>query len=956
MGHLLRQRFVVTLLGVVLLTALVTSVSRHAQAAGPAAATETPVAAEHEPWVPVERNRAGSLAIGAASDHPDGPDVQAIRCLGQHASPIPGGVQAPVHSPEDPAAALEFDVLPHAGGEAWFGMGHKLGTLGALHLGPVFGFFQGKFAVRQASFGEITSAPLRDGDTLDHWYRLRLVIDFRADEGRGSARLFVRNLSRGEKEFAPVIGPVSLGLDRLQVVARSPLYWESQYVRSDAAGKQGPELANVRPVAGRGIPADQAPSRSGFPQEHAYQRALLRYLGTLTEADLAIDVEPFTVPERVATPVESYRAFLLNNIYASPDTRVMHIPAAHLTLAEMDRGDSVRIPGIPSGARSRPDSVSYAWYATWDFPGNPYRGSRALKLRAFVLNAVDLMLLDRGHDEGKYGRSDFLAGTMIWLAWGHLQCRDVLPPPVRAAYEAGLRRMVDKLVRWGPTGLMTDMDLFVLVSMPMLCRVFPDDAAIRRTATELTERLVTNTQFFQPAGYFRDLGCFDVSYNGISLYMLTWSAALCDWPHVHEALAKAYRLRSHMVLPEVGGGYVGPSHFSSRTSGDAAGDQWNWPQRSFAAAALIDEALPALGMCEPNGLDAIGTPRHTKAEADLVLLLNRTLEAPRDFTQAPWAEAHWTSFPAYAPLLVTDELLERLVKLRDERSPLLLPAAARDERYVRDFGGEIVACKTDRYAAILFAGPVGGEAGKSFHGLGGGTLSAFGTAATGPLIVGRRGGCQGTANPDTYDEASLWPVHAITALTADGAYVSTARCRSPRVAVDAAAKPATLSVEGAIPSRKIRDAEALVGELTYTRRFTMHDDRLTVATTVRGDGRDRLRDMFETIPLYLGSPVRDRQPEDVAVLVERDGRWVNLTVEAVDGVRRLRLRRRDGVVDLSLDAPGRVQLASQNWQDRYQSRVVCRNILIHLPPPAAWSRDATQPWTTQVGWTLAPVP
>jgi hypothetical protein len=94
----------------------------------------------------------------------------------------------------------------------------------------------------------------------------------------------------------------------------------------------------------------------------------------------------------------------------------------------------------------------------------------------------------------------------------------------------------------------------------------------------------------------------------------------------------------------------------------------------------------------------------------------------------------------------------------------------------------------------------------------------------------------------------------------------------------------------------------------------------------------------------------------VAVLVERDGRWVNLTVEAVDGVRRLRLRRRDGVVDLSLDAPGRVQLASQNWQDRYQSRVVCRNILIHLPPPAAWSRDAPQPWTTQVGWTLAPVP
>jgi hypothetical protein len=713
---------------------------------------------------------------------------------------------------------------------------------------------------------------------------------------------------------------------------------------------------HAQAVAGRGIPEDKAPRRSGFPQEHAYQRELLRFLGTLTEADLAIDVQPFTVPARPATPVESYRAFLLNSIYASPDTRVMNIPAAHLTLAEMDRGDSVLIPGVPGKGRSRPDAVSYAWYATWDFPGNPYRGSRALKLRAFVLNAVDLMLLDRGHDEGKYGRSDFLGGTMIWLAWGHLQCRDVLPPEVRAAYEQGLRRMVDKLVRWGPTGLMTDMDLFVLVSMPMVCQVFPDDESIQRTARELAERLVTDSKYFQPAGYFRDLGCFDVSYNGISLFMLTWSAALCDWPPVHEALAKAYRLRSHMVLPEVGGGSVGPSHFSSRTSGDAAGDQWNWPQRSFAAAALTDDALPALGMCEPNGLDAIGTPRHTKAEADLVLVLNRTLEAPWDVAQEPWGEAHWTSFPAYAQLLVTDALLERLVALRDERSPLLLPAAVRDERYVRDFGGEIVACKTARYAAILCAGPVGGEAGESFHGLGGGTLSAFGNAATGPLIVGRRAGCQGTGKPDTYDEAPLWPVHAITALTADGAYVSTARCRSPRVAADAAATPATLSVEGAIPSRKIRDAEALVGELAYTRRFTVHDDRLTVSTVVRGDGRDALRDMFETIPLHLGSPVGDRQPEDVAVLVERDGRWVDLTAEAVDDVRRLRLRRRDGVVDLSLDAPARVQLAPQKWQDRYQSKVVCRNILIHLPLPAAGSRDAPTPWTAQVGWTLAPVP
>lgn len=73
-------------------------------------------------------------------------------------------------------------------------------------------------------------------------------------------------------------------------------------VYAQAAGPQGPELANVRAVADRGIPPDQALRRSGFPQEHAYQRELLRYLRTLTEADLAIDVEPSSCAPSSRTP------------------------------------------------------------------------------------------------------------------------------------------------------------------------------------------------------------------------------------------------------------------------------------------------------------------------------------------------------------------------------------------------------------------------------------------------------------------------------------------------------------------------------------------------------------------------------------------------------------------------------------------------------------------------------
>jgi hypothetical protein len=409
-----------------------------------------------------------------------------------------------------------------------------------------------------------------------------------------------------------------------------------------------------------------------------------------------------------------------------------------------------------------------------------------------------------------------------------------------------------------------------------------------------------------------------------------------------------------MVLPEVGGGYFGPSHFSSRTSGDAAVDQWGWIQRNLPAAALTDEALPALGMLGSEELGVIGGPRHERAAKDLADSLTRTQGSPWGVTQAPWGEAHWTSFPSCAPLPVDEALLERLTRLRDENSPLLLPAAARDETYLRDFAGTIFAGKTARYAAILHTGPVGGDSGASFHGLGGGTLSAFGTAATGPLILGRRAGFQGPGKPDHYDEAPLWPVHAITALTEGGAYVSTARCRNPEATSDLAGAPATIAVAGVIPSRKIEGRDALAGELRYTRRFALHEDRLVVSSTLQSDGKDPLKQVFETIPLFVGAPAGSKPLPTWGVEVEREGKWVELSAEPVAAVRRLRIRRHDGVVELTLEEPCEVQLSAENWQDRYQTRVLCRNILIHLPRSAA--AGSSKPWTSALTWTLTPQP
>jgi hypothetical protein len=907
-------------------------------------------------WLQVYSRRPDALIeLADNAAHPE--NARAVRCQGQFGRPFAPGVNLPVHSPDDDRATIEFDVAPHLNNDAYFGLGRELGNASpkVQGIGPVFGFQQGKFAVRLPEFGASFTAPLRERDLMQHWFRLRLVVDFTAGAGDGTARLYVRNLSRGERDFAQVLGPVDLGLSKLSPQVRNPLNWNSLYLRGEVRNsRQRPLFANLSPVAGRGLPADRRPLRTALPQDHAHQRRLVSYLATLTAEDLKVDVQRFTAPQAEYSKTELYRLFLLSSPYTSPDPKSIRIPAEQFTLSSIDRDGQVYIPGNPEGQRGRPDATSFAWYATWDFPGNPYLGSRALKLRTFVCNAVDLIMLERAHDENRLARSDFLSGTLIWLAWGYLQSRDLLPADVCAAYETGLRRMVDRLKKWGPTGVMTDMDLFALVSLPMVCKIFPEDQQLQKTAEEITLGLVTNPRQFHPAGYFRDLGYFDVTYNGISLYMLTWGAALKDWPHYRQTMEKAYRLRAHMVLPEVGGGYFGPSHFSPRTSGDAAVDQWNWLPRNLAAASMTDEALPALGMLNHDSWAIFGTARHTQAPRQLVGYLNRSLEAEGKFTQAPWSEAHWTSHPTVVSALLSEKFLDRLIQLRNEQSPLLLPYSARKETYLRNFGGVIFTAKTSRYTTILHAGPVGGESGSTFHGLGGGTLSALGTSDAGPVILGRRAGAQGTNNPDHYGEAPLWPVHAVTAKTIDGHYVSTARCRDLKVTSSFESLPASVEVEGTIPSRKIKGQALLAGKISYTRRFTLQDDRIQVATNLRGDGVDSLTDWFESIPVFLGLPVKDQLPP-LEILVQKQDQWIPLTVEPIDDVRRVRVKRHAGVVDIVFELPSRVGLSATPWQDRYQTKVMCRNILVYLRTEPG-RPSANETWTVKSAWSIVPQP
>src|SRR5262245_58409257 len=178
-------------------------------------------------------------------------------------------------------------------------------------------------------------------------------------------------------------------------------------------------LCIVGPGRGQYVPAQVSLDR--LPDEHAYQRELRTYLGSLTEKDLTVELKKASVAPGKIDPEEQYRMWLLT--LSLPPVDAAALPASAFTLRALESGKGILIPAAPNV------SHMLAWLARWDYPGNPYLGSAALKRRAFVLAAVDTMLLDYLYDHDPRGsdRADFLGGNLIWIGYTYKHTRDVLP-------------------------------------------------------------------------------------------------------------------------------------------------------------------------------------------------------------------------------------------------------------------------------------------------------------------------------------------------------------------------------------------------------------------------------------------------------------------------------------------------------------------------------------------------
>ncbi len=710
-------------------------------------------------------------------------------------------------------------------------------------------------------------------------------------------------------------------------------------------------------VLGAAAPATSVPvppptpavfQRSTLPEDHPYQKILRDYLRTLPAADFELGVtNAFSVRPVPADPEADYRHYLLTQMLqplvgTKRGYPAINAPARLFVLKELETPEGIKRPPVWAEPA--------AFVAAWDYPGNPYRQSRALKLRAFVTMCVHLTMLDaqleHAPEVGAAGRSDWLAPTVILLAHPFPTVRDAVPAAAQQAYLTGLRKMGRRLLDWGPRGEEPQLDVVAPVSLWYVSRAL-GDAAFAQEVETYARRLLTDERRFHPAGYFVDRGGLDLGYAGQANFFTSWLALASHWPFATNVVARAHRLRAHLCLPEPDGRTYGPSHFQTRYSADAWRDQWEWGRyRNLAASLVTDEA--AYLVTTPDAVVLTNAAAQRAGFFNEQIRENAYLTEPRrmarneELGNHPWKFSLWQSynFPAMVSFAYEHYpagAWAHRQKLEREQSPLLRSPFLREGAFLREFAGAFTVAKHTNYAAVLHTGPVGAPGVEDGflplpgpYGLGGGQLSAFWTPATGSVLLDRRGGMTKDKNMDNLEDWRSWPIHAVSGCRPDGRVFTTGRIQSPRVESTVNGLAGSVRVSGTIPRGMLGQPKVLDGRLDYARTFTLSPAELRVETTLQSTGQDALGELYETLPVFLRESREQAKAAPTQIEFRRPQAWAAAGTNWTEQVSAVRLTRFGGAVLVEFDRPRRVKLSPADWEDTYLSRASCRTVLIDL--------------------------
>jgi len=108
------------------------------------------------------------------------------------------------------------------------------------------------------------------------------------------------------------------------------------------------------------------------------------------------------------------------------------------------------------------------------------------------------------------------------------------------------------------------------------------------------------------------------------------------------------------------------------------------------------------------------------------------------------------------------------------------------------------------------------------------------------------------------------------------------------------------------------------------------DKGVHVETTLSGDGKDQVAELYETIPVYLRDAQKQAQATPTTIEFQVGGQWVPATAEYQEKVTAVKLSRFAGAVQITFDHPSRIKLSPTDWTDTVFTRGVCRNVMVDL--------------------------
>ncbi|MDP6354452.1 MAG: hypothetical protein QF473_05110, partial [Planctomycetota bacterium] len=487
------------------------------------------------------------------------------------------------------------------------------------------------------------------------------------------------------------------------------------------------------PVATLRAEINVAPNGRSFtaarlPQEHAYQVSLRNYLKSLKAEDLHIENTTWEskVPAANIDADTLFRNSLARNGKGS-ELDALRVPAKLFTLSEIEKAGKVRCFFRPEVA---------AWWIHCGLPGNPFHASEPAKRRAFVMAAVNLMLVDAyWHSGESFRRADGLSGNVFAWTAGYLASRDVLPEHARKAFETGLWRVAKAMLRASPQDVNGNMDTKELIVLANLDKIFGGARhkiiirEARRILFGRPGRGPANSDgvmgLFHSAGYIGEKDGPETTYNGIALFHLVEAALITrgrpDWDDfMPDVIERMLKFQGHCTFPEPDGNVVGPSNWAKRTNQRYA-DQRTRSFRLHASAMLSDWGLFVSPELPP-----------VEELAKLVVRQRAWRTGPPRKGPREDFGFYWPADLNYAYEYYAKGHYKRMRRLQEEKNPLLRHPFLRKDNINECFDSEFWSVKQGRWGFLVESVASLGigydfSNGERVGALAGGSLSAFWT-------------------------------------------------------------------------------------------------------------------------------------------------------------------------------------------------------------------------------------